>query len=206
MAPASLGSSPLSVGYASFVLSSFILLATGQGEVPVTTPLYETVCGTKFIDPSSSALLADIVLQGSVEELRQASPLAPLLYRANVTVHKVYKGRELLTEESAGSNRSKRIRVGFVEVERFGPSENKENCVARVLTGQAYIFFLRVKDDVVVTGQRFAPRSSSSSTRERNSSGSGGNALDSNSYDPPLLVNTALPAEMDLKGLRQVSL
>ena len=213
--PTALGSSPLSIGYVSFVLSSFVLLAMGQGDTPVTTPLHETVCGTKFVDPSSSALLADIVLQGSVEDLRQASPLAPLLYKANVTVHKVYKGQELLARESGDSNRSDRIarrpRVGHVEVERFGPDENRENCVARVSTGQAYLFFLRMKDDVsevaAVTAQRFSPASSSSSSsssvRGRTTSS---NSLESSSHDPPLLVITALPLAMDLKSLRQVSL
>ena len=207
--PTALASSPLSIGYVSFVLSSFVLLAMGQGDTPVTTPLHETVCGTKFVDPSSSALMADIVLQGSVEDLRQASPLAPLLYKANVTVHKVYKGQELLARESGDSNRSDRIarkpRVGHVEVERFGPDENRENCVARVSTGQAYLFFLRMKDDVseaaAVTAQRFSP--ASSSVRGRTTSS---NSLESSSHDPPLLVITALPLAMDLKSLRQVSL
>ncbi|KAK7104996.1 uncharacterized protein [Littorina saxatilis] len=186
----------------AILLTSLALQVNGQTDVPVT--VHETACGTKFTDPSSSTILADVVLQGNVEQLRQASPLAPLLYKAYVTVHKVYKGRELLSGvggeeggDSSDSNHTGRAR-GFVrniEVERFGPDENRESCVARVLTGNTYLFFLRVKD-VGVRGQR-APSASPSTLRR------GGDVTES-SHDALLLVNTALPFEMDLKALRQV--
>nr|KAG5687912.1 hypothetical protein BaRGS_029909 [Batillaria attramentaria] len=77
----------------SFLLCAWSVLprARAQESDIAADPQRQYACGTKFTDAASSALLADVVLQGSVDDLRQASPLAPLLYKANVTVQKVYK-------------------------------------------------------------------------------------------------------------------
>ena len=177
--------------------------------VPVSLPPpleQEPACGTRFVDPSSSALLADIVLQGNVQGLRQASPISPLLYRATVNVHIVYKGKDLLEEEEEevmverreerkGTASRRRRRVEVVEVEQFGPHENKEACVARVLTGQSYVFFLKKKTDAG-TGVSYSllPRTNSRRTIPEPSEPS----------DHPLLVNSALPRPLDMKALKQV--
>ncbi|KAK7466762.1 hypothetical protein BaRGS_00037127 [Batillaria attramentaria] len=188
----------------SFLLCAWSVLprARAQESDIAADPQRQYACGTKFTDAASSALLADVVLQGSVDDLRQASPLAPLLYKANVTVQKVYKGQELLS----GGASSSRSRVRYVQVERFGPDENAENCVARVTTGQTYLFFLKIKDDQ--NGQR---QSSSSSSASSGGSSSSVSPLSVTSTDSAravdsaqtVFVNSALPKEMDLKVLRQ---
>lgn len=163
---------------AIFMKFIFLLLHAGTGaqsNAPLRAGVSE--CGSKFTDPASKALLADIVLQGTIETLRQASLLSPLLYKANVTVHRVYKGQGLLR------SRNDLLRV---DVERFGPEENKADCIAKGSRGDTFLFFAKVQDV-----QR-SPLSSAGSPFERTLS------------DAPLLINTALPVEPDLDILQQV--
>ena len=62
------------------------------------------------------------------------------------------------------------------DVEKFGPNENGEECVASVQEGFTYLFFLST------IGDQLAP-----------------------SDQGPLLFNKALPLEVDLDILRRVS-
>lgn len=164
---------------AVFVLCVAAPRVAGQD---VTPPV--TTCNTRFTDPASSTLLADIVLQGTVNQLRQASPLAPHLYRATVSVHKVYKGQQLLSDRGAAGSRAS---ASNVTVERFGPEENAENCVARAITGQAYLFFLRLTDDQQAHANQGSPPAGPASDASHT-----------------VLLITALPHDIDLQVLRDV--
>lgn len=155
------------------VLSSRASLA----QLPEDAPVRPVVCGSRFTDPSSSALLCDVVLQGEVTRVRQASPRAPLLYRASVTVQKVFKGQALLHQDSSFTDEGDAVEPIQVEIDKFGPEENGENCVGKVMPDNTYLFFL-------------SPVSN--------------NTAASSSQSSMLLVNTAMPRHMDMQVVKQV--
>ncbi|RUS76521.1 hypothetical protein EGW08_015714, partial [Elysia chlorotica] len=95
-------------------------------------------CGTKFVDPSSSTVLAQIVVQGKVDIM---IPLSNDLvtHSANVTIAKVYKGMNSLKEMGIPLE-------GTVMVEKFGPTPDPHECVADMSVlkvEEDLLFFLR---------------------------------------------------------------
>lgn len=79
-------------------------------------------CGTKFTDPTSRAVLAQVVFQGTIKENRNPAHYEPSAGAANVTVGKVYKGMEILKGVGMADG-------GTVVVSRFG-LEDKDKCIA----------------------------------------------------------------------------
>ena len=88
-------------------------------------PSRPLVCGTRFTDPASSAILSDVIVQGEVISLRQVSPIAPLLRRANIKIQKVYKGKSIRNisnkkhSEKAGHFMSFTLNVNWERKEVF---------------------------------------------------------------------------------------
>ncbi|KAK3774909.1 hypothetical protein RRG08_007267 [Elysia crispata] len=95
-------------------------------------------CGTKFVDPSSSTVLAQIVVQGKVDTMIPVSHDV-LSHSANVTIAKVYKGMDSLKEMGIPPG-------GNVMVEKFGPETDPDECVAdmsAMTSEEDLLFFLR---------------------------------------------------------------
>ncbi|XP_046379546.1 pro-neuregulin-1, membrane-bound isoform-like isoform X2 [Haliotis rufescens] len=89
----------------------------------------ERTCGTEFTDTASSALLADIIVEGRVRRVPKGSDI----YNVTVNVRKLKKGEKLLN----GGKKPKSISIG-----PFG-KENKQDCVGEVVGKKIYLFFLR---------------------------------------------------------------
>ncbi|XP_067673078.1 pro-neuregulin-1, membrane-bound isoform-like isoform X2 [Haliotis asinina] len=89
----------------------------------------ERICGTEFTDAGSSALLADIIVEGRVRRVPEGSDR----YNVTINVRKLKKGETLLN----GGKKPKSISIG-----PFG-KENKQDCVGKVVAKKIYLFFLR---------------------------------------------------------------
>ncbi|GFO25526.1 hypothetical protein PoB_005203100 [Plakobranchus ocellatus] len=93
-----------------------------------------SVCGQIFTDPRSSALMADLVIEGKVRKTLRVNPATGYFDVFISTRKKILKGAKIFKNKMP-----KRITVGrFKE----GPPD-KENCVANVRKGRTYIFYLR---------------------------------------------------------------
>ncbi|GFS00003.1 neuregulin 2b [Elysia marginata] len=95
-------------------------------------------CGTKFIDPSSSTVLAQIVVQGKVDSMMPA-PHHSRTHSANVTIGKVYKGMDVLKGMGIPAQ-------GNVMVDKFGPETDPNECIAdmsAMTAEEELLFFLR---------------------------------------------------------------
>ncbi|XP_005095174.1 uncharacterized protein LOC101860157 isoform X2 [Aplysia californica] len=94
-------------------------------------------CGTRFVDPASSAVRAQAVVMGTVMEWNP-SARHERTRSANVSVEKVYKGEGIVNNARAGDDR-------MIMVSQFG-REDKDSCVAsdtEMTSEKKHIFFLR---------------------------------------------------------------
>lgn len=95
-------------------------------------------CGTKFTDPSSSTVLAQIVIEGKVDSLMPA-PHHSQTHSANITIGKVYKGMEVLKQMGVPPENN-------VMVDKFGTETIPDECIAGMSameSEQELLFFLR---------------------------------------------------------------
>ncbi|KAL8602766.1 hypothetical protein ACOMHN_064073 [Nucella lapillus] len=180
-----------------------VIVMCGVTILPTVSSQESMVCGTKFSDPGSSAVLAPVVLQGQVERLDPMTShhdlhrphMTPGMYQAGVKVHKVYKGRELMEQVDRAALR------GMMMVEGVGEEEDKEECVGRVTRGQSYLFFLQPQSSVP------APLSVSGDVSSVSVSlavdGVSGNVSQPSSGGPVFAI-TALPVHMEMKALKTV--
>ncbi|XP_041364523.1 uncharacterized protein LOC121379914 isoform X2 [Gigantopelta aegis] len=88
-------------------------------------------CDTGYSDPSSNAILADIVIEGRVKSRPTGNGDR---YNSSIQVRKILKGKTLVN----GGKRTKKVTVGV-----FG-TLNKTQCVSEITYNKKYIFFLRV--------------------------------------------------------------
>ncbi|XP_076442249.1 uncharacterized protein LOC143281137 [Babylonia areolata] len=184
----------------------------------------DDVCGTRFTDVASSALLAPVVVECEVQRLQPVtspvtspltSPLVPLtLYQAAVRVHEVHKGRELMEHSAVNSP------LNEVIVEGLGEVEDRDQCVGHVMTGHSYVLFLRPQS-VLTQAPDTSPFSLASSapsaplftprplSPSESPSESGADVVASamrnkSSAAAPHFVITALPRHLDPQTLRTV--
>ncbi|GFO17037.1 neuregulin 2b [Plakobranchus ocellatus] len=95
-------------------------------------------CGTRFVDPKSSTVRAQVVFQGSVSSMGPASGDSQIR-SANVTIDKIFKGMDVLKRIGVDAN-------GSVMVDWFGQDENRDECVASMSvtkSDEEHIFFTR---------------------------------------------------------------
>ncbi|CAL1526198.1 unnamed protein product [Lymnaea stagnalis] len=95
-------------------------------------------CGTKFTDPMSRAVLAQVVFQGTVREMNSPAHYRSSARTANITVGKVYKGMDILKGVGMADG-------GTVVVSQFG-LEDRDKCIApetAMHTRAKQIYFLQ---------------------------------------------------------------
>ncbi|CAG5114501.1 unnamed protein product, partial [Candidula unifasciata] len=95
-------------------------------------------CGQNFVDPSSSALLADVVIEGKVRSSSDPDPDGT--FNITVAVKKnVLKGKELINKGRVAKT---------ITVDRFKDgAKDKRLCLGHVQTGRTYVFFLKDTQD-----------------------------------------------------------
>lgn len=91
-------------------------------------------CGQNFSDPASSALLADVVIEGKVRSI--SDPDQDGTFNITVTVKKnILKGGALI-------NRGRPPKT--LTIDRFkSGAKDKVLCLGNVLKGRTYVFFLK---------------------------------------------------------------